>query len=248
MLCLLLIPTVPVRVLKVKGEEPCALYTLGGSEPCLQSANPSQTGSHQLTCGGPVFTCPPAEASPQVPLILDHKLLGFRLSFGAILPLQSLYRLEIMASTGPSWQGVGGTGLRIGGEAAITGDPDGVQPGPEPPSSQSPTQVNQGAASPLWTLRVAAGTRQTWPGPLPVLWRPESSFPNSDQHRGHALTPQFMGKLQDKVVTAKSGGGGSGQWVGPAHPASARHGSPGQNNRKGPSTGENGPARLSQDG
>lgn len=86
-LCPLLIPTVPARVLKVKGEEPCAPYTLGEGEPCLQSPNPSQTGRHQLTFGGTVFSCPPAEASPQVPFILDYKLLGFRLSFGAILPL-----------------------------------------------------------------------------------------------------------------------------------------------------------------
>lgn len=143
---------------------------------------------------------------------------------------------------------LGGQASGSGVKRLITGDPDGAQPGPEPPSSQSPTQVNQGATRPLWTLRVAAGTRRTWPGPLPVLWRPESSFPNSDQHRGQALTPQFMGKLQDKVVTAETGGGGSGQWVGPAHPATARHSSPGQNNRKAPSAGENGPARLSQDG
>lgn len=104
----------------------------------------------------------------------------------------------------------GGQASRSGVKRPVTGDPDGAQPGPEPPSSQSPTQVNQGATRPLWTLRVATKTCRAWPGPLLVLWRPESSFPNSDQCRGQVLTPQFMGKLQDKVVTAESGGEGSG--------------------------------------
>lgn len=140
----------------------------------------------------------------------------------------------------------GGQASRSGVKRPVTGDPDGAQPGPEPPSSQSPTQVNQGATRPLWTLRVATKTCRAWPGPLLVLWRPESSFPNSDQCRGQVLTPQFMGKLQDKVVTAESGGEGSGLGGGgSAHPASARHGSPGQNNCKAHSTGEKGPARLS---
>lgn len=110
---------------------------------------------------------------------------------------------------------LGGQASRSGVKRPIMGDPDGALPGPEPPSSQSPAQVNQGATRPLWTPKMAAGTRWAWPGPLLMLWRPESSLPNSEQHRRQALAPQFMAKLQDKAVTTESGGGCSGWGVVP---------------------------------
>jgi len=91
---------------------------LGGERALPSECQPLPDWKTPTDLRGACFHLSPSRGLTPGPSHIGHKLLGFRLSFGAILPLQSLYRLEIMASTGPSWQGVGGTGLRIGGEAA----------------------------------------------------------------------------------------------------------------------------------
>lgn len=132
--------------------------------------------------GAHVLACPQMRPQPpQVPPTLDPNLLGFWLSFGVILPLQSLHPLEIMASTDPSWRGAGGTGLQIRGEAAELGIL--VKPSQAlsllPP--KAPFTLTEGPPGSFGRQERPQGLAGVSMHPLPLLWgpRPSPSHPNS---------------------------------------------------------------------